>query len=120
MTPIEELIEIERAGWEALATGGDAAARYYDDVLAEEVLFLLPHGIAIDDRAAVIDSMRGDPWSSYELTEERLVDLTGACAVVAYLARAVRHGEEYSALVSSTYVRRDGHWKLAVHQQTPK
>ena len=28
--------------------------------------------------------------------------------------------EEYSALIASTYVRRDEGWRLAVHQQTPR
>jgi hypothetical protein len=47
----------------------------------------------------------------------------GACyrePVLVYSVVAQREGlEPYSAVVSSTYVRRDGEWKLAFHQQTP-
>lgn len=39
--------------------------------------------------------------------------------MVVYRATAVRSGAEYEALFNSTYVRVDGAWKLALHQQTP-
>lgn len=69
--------------------------------------------------AQVIDSMRRAPWTSFGLTDERVVELTEDCAVVAYRATA-RHDEgDYTALFNSTYVREGGSWKLAVHQQTP-
>lgn len=38
-----------------------------------------------------------------------------------YKVTAQRAGEEqYSAVISSTFVRQDGTWKLAFHQQTPE
>lgn len=119
MTTKEEILELERAGWEALSAGSDASASYYDAMLADEVLMLLPGGMVLDDRAAVIDSMLGDPWSSYELSDERVVELSEDCAVVAYRTRAIRNDTEYSALITSTFVRDKREWKLAVHQQTP-
>jgi hypothetical protein len=33
---------------------------------------------------------------------------------------ARRDEQEYSALMSSTYVRREDGWKLVFHQQTPR
>ena len=114
-----DLVELERAGWRALSTGGDEAAGFYADVLAKDVLMLLPGGMVIDDRDRVIDSMRGAPWTSFELTDERVLDLSPESAVVAYQATARREGAEYKALFNSTYVREGNDWKLAVHQQTP-
>src|SRR5690606_38907553 len=114
----DELLDLERQAWEALSTDG-AAAAFYEQVLAEDVLMLLPGGMVIDDRATVIDSMGGDPWSSFELAEERVLVLGDDCAVVAYRGRARRGDFEYSALFNSTYVRRDAAWRLALHQQTP-
>lgn len=38
---------------------------------------------------------------------------------MAYQATAQRDGGDYTALFNSTYVREDGSWRLAVHQQTP-
>jgi hypothetical protein len=60
----EELIALERAGFEALSAGGDATASFYQDVLASKVLMLLPGGLRLDDREEVIDSMRGAPWGT--------------------------------------------------------
>jgi hypothetical protein len=117
--PTNELIELERAAWTALSTSGEAAAEFYSTVLADAVLMLLPGGMVIDDRAQVIDSMRGAPWDSFELSDERVLELNADSAVVAYRATARRQDIDYTALFNSTYVRVDGAWRLAVHQQTP-
>ena len=114
-----ELLDLERRGWRALATSGDAAAAFYREVLAARVLFLLPGGMVIDDRAQIIEAMSGPPWSTFELAEERVVPLGADGGLVAYRARARRQDVDYEALFASTYVRSGGAWKLAVHQQTP-
>lgn len=63
--------------------------------------------------------MHGEPWSSYELEDERVVPLGADGAVVAYTAHARRGDTDYRALINSTDVREDGGWRLVVHQQTP-
>ncbi len=74
----------------------------------------------LDDREAVIESMGGAAWASFKLSDERVLELSDTCAVVAYRASAHREeGEPYTALFNSTYVYEDGAWLLAVHQQTP-
>jgi hypothetical protein len=115
----DDLVELERSGWNALATSADDAAAFYEGVLARRVLMLLPGGMVIDDRARVVDSMRGAPWDSFELAGETVLPLSDSSAVVAYRARARRGDAEYEALIASTYVREDGAWRLALHQQTP-
>ena len=119
MDRFRELLELERAGWRALSTDGDTAVAFYDDVLARDVLMLLPGGMVIDDRAEVLESMRGAAWNSFELADTRVIDLTANSAVVTYRATAHRDDVEYEALFNSTYVREGGSWKLKVHQQTP-
>jgi hypothetical protein len=114
-----DLLRLERAAWRALSADGESAAAFYDDVLASEVLMLLPGGLVIDDRSEVITSMRGAAWTSFELTDERVIDLTPDSAVVAYRATARRAGSDYDALFNSTYVRQGDSWKLKLHQQTP-
>ena len=116
----DELTVLERDGWEALASGGEVAQAFYDRVLDGEVLMLFPGGMVLDDRAAIVESMGGPPWTRYELEDVRALRLTPDAGVVAYGVVAERDGKEYSALISSTYVRRDGGWKLAFHQQTPR
>ncbi len=116
----QELADLERQGWDALSADG-AAGPFYDDLLDDEVLFLLPGGMVMDDRSAVVEAMSGAPWASFELDDVRVVPLGDDAAVVGYGALARREGADpYSALMSSTYVRRAGRWRLAVHQQTPR
>jgi hypothetical protein len=120
MDAANELLQLERAGWLALSSGGEAAGRFYAENLAADVLMLLPGGIVLDDRETVIESMGGAPWSSFELSDERVLELGERSATVAYRATAEREGDEpYTALFNSTYVREDSVWRLAVHQQTP-
>ena len=119
MAPDRDLLELERQGWTALTKGGDAAADFYDQVLASEVLMLLPGGMVLTDRAEALDLMRGASWTGFELRPGLVQWLGPDVAVVAYEARARRGDDEYHALFNSTYTRQNGDWKLAVHQQTP-
>jgi hypothetical protein len=114
----DDLLQLEHDAWRALSTGGETAAEFYDQVLASEVLMLLPGGLVIDDRRAAVDSMRGTPWNEFALSDERVFELDERCVVVAYRATAKRPGQYYEALLNSTYVRENGAWKLALHQQT--
>lgn len=113
------LLALEHEGWVALSTSGEAAHRFYDEVLADDVLMLLPGGLLLDQRSAALDAMGGDPWSSFDLQGARVLHVTDDVAVVAYRCVAERDGRRYSALCSSTYVVADGAWRLTVHQQTP-
>ena len=119
MATKDDLTELERSAWKALSTSGEAAAAYYSGVLADEILVLLPGGLVIDDRDRVIDSMRGDPWESFEMSDERVLELTDSSAVLVYRVTARRDGDDYVALLNSTYVRVGDDWRLALHQQTP-
>jgi hypothetical protein len=119
MAPDRDLLELERQGWTALTKGGDAAADFYDHILASEVLMLLPGGMVLHDRAEALEAMRGASWTGFELRPGVVHWLGPDAAVVAYEARARRGDDEYHALFNSTYTRQNGDWKLAVHQQTP-
>jgi hypothetical protein len=51
--------------------------------------------------------------------DPRVVTMTEDSAVLLYRAIAQRAGEEpYTAVMSSTFVREVGTWKLAFHQQS--
>lgn len=116
-----ELIELEEQAWRALSSTGEAAAEFYERVLDDTVVMLLPRGMVLNDRAAIVQSMSGQPWSSFELDDLRVLQPTADTAVVTYGVVAQREGAtEYSALMSSVYVRRAKGWKLAFHQQTPR
>ena len=115
-----ELLALEEQGWHALSSGGEAARAFYERVLDRTVVMLLPGGVVLDERATIIDSMSGQPWSSYELRDVRLLQPTQDTGVVIYGVMARRDAVEYSALISSVYVRREEGWRLTFHQQTPR
>jgi hypothetical protein len=117
----DELIDLEERGWRALASDPRTASEFYEQVLDDDVVMLLPGGMRVTDRAAIVASMGGQPWDSYRLEDPQVLELDDATAVVSYGVVAQRDGSPpFSALMSSTYVRRDAGWKLAFHQQTPR
>ena len=118
-SPDHDLLDLEREGWTALTTSGAAAAEFYDRVLAPDVVMLLPGGMVLHDRGEIVTVMREASWTGFELKPGRVRWLGPDAAVVAYEATARRGDEEYHALFNSTYVRQNGDWKLAFHQQTP-
>ena len=119
MADTHDLLDLERAGWRSLSAGGEAAVAFYGEVLAAQVLMMLPGGLVISDREEAIRSMSGAGWDAFDLSDERVHPLTDDCAVVTYRATARRGGDEYRALFTSTYVFDGSGWRLAVHQQTP-
>ena len=91
-TATRDLIELERAGWDALSESGEAATKHYDEVLSDDVLVIMPGGMVIDDRQQVVDSMSGAAWSRYELRDERVLELDPDTAIVAYRGTATPGG----------------------------
>jgi hypothetical protein len=115
-----ELVRLEEEGWQALSTDGAAAAAFYRDTLDTAVVMLLPGGMVLDDRDTIINSMSGAPWSTFRIENPGVLAPTPDVGVVTYAVVAQRADAEYSALISSMYVRRAAGWKLAFHQQTPR
>lgn len=113
----EELLELETAGWDALKNG--TGRRHYADLLTEDAVMLLP-GVGLLSHDKALDGMDGQPWSWFQLRNPQVLRLGDDAAVLTYRAQARRDFQpEYQALMASTYVRRDGRWRLALHQQTP-
>jgi hypothetical protein len=117
----EKLTTLEQEGWRALASDAPAAVEFYQRVLDDSAIMLLPGGLVLDQRDAILRSMSGQPWATYELSDWREIHPTRDTAVVTYTAHAQRAGTDpYAASISSVYVRRDDGWKLVLHQQTPR
>lgn len=113
----DELEALERQGWEALC--GPKGADFYNDLMADDGVMVFP-GVVLD-KAATVDAIAGaSAWQSFDLTDVNVVDAAPDTAFVTYSATAQRAGQaSYRALMSSVYVRRDGRWRLVLHQQTP-
>ena len=112
-----ELADLEHKAWQALS--GDNGAEFFDAFMADEAMMALPVGVL--DRDACVEAIAAaPPWSRFELSDMQVVVLSDDSATVLYTATAQREGQpEYRAVMSTTYVRRDGEWLIAFHQQTP-
>ena len=111
-----ELLALENAFWE-----GATDADLYREAVADDAVFVFPYGVGAMDKQMVIYAIgaNDEDWLSHELTSVQVVPLGDDAAVIAYKAEAERPDDEpFKAWVSSTYVRRDGRWLLAFHQQT--
>ncbi len=117
---LETLLELETRGWRALSSDADDAKAFYAGVLIDDAIMLLPGGMVLDGKAAILESFDAQPWSTFEIEEPRLVPLGDGAAVLAYRVTATRAGSNaYRALISSAYHHEDGRWRLGFHQHTP-
>ena len=114
---LETLSGLEEEGWKALSEG--RAAEFYEREMVEEAVMVLPMPVVLDKAGAVAAMSQAPPWASFSIEEPRLLRLGPDSASLVYRATAQREGSpRYRALMTSTYVRRSGAWKLALHQQT--
>jgi hypothetical protein len=106
-------LELERKFWLQ-------GAGFYRENLSEESIMLFP-GAGLMRRAEIIEGIeKGPRWREVRIHDEHLLDLGPDARLLCYQVTARRDGEApYSALASSTYVRRDNTWRLIFHQQSP-
>ncbi len=118
-TTEEELLALERAGWDALcrATGAD----FYGEVMTGDGLMVLADGAVLDRDAVVAALGASPPWHRYELADVRVVGAGDGAAALVYTGRAWREedGEPFTGAMTSLYVREGARWRLALYTQTP-
>jgi hypothetical protein len=107
----EDLLSIEH---ELATSTADAYRRH----LAQDAVVIVPGGVL--DRDACIAAIESSPaWDAFEITDARTLPLGPDAAVLTYHWHARRADDVYQATLSSVYGRRDGSWRLVLHQQTP-
>lgn len=117
---MQELIDLEEQGWQALSSGREVSERFYRSVLRNDAVMLFPGGMRIAGKENILASLAAQPWQSFQIEDPQVISLSENAATLVYAVTAQREGSEpYVALVNSTYVLGDGAWKLALHQQTP-
>jgi Domain of unknown function (DUF4440) len=117
---MDELIELERAGWTSLCngTGGD----FYGRTMTSDGVMVLANGsvMARDDVVAALG--QAPPWASYEMDDIQVVPIGENSAALVYVGTGHRDGDDppFVGVMSSIYVKQDGTWRLALYQQTPR
>ncbi|MFI9404959.1 nuclear transport factor 2 family protein [Nocardia sp. NPDC052316] len=116
---LNELLEVERRGWDSLCDG--TGADFYGLLMTGDAVMVLAHGTVLG-RAEVIAALNDSPpWRTYEILGPRVVDGGVDSKVLVYTGVAYREGDApaFRALMSSVYLRAGGEWKLVLYQQTP-
>lgn len=120
MSERDDLVDLEECAWLALSGTPDAAEAFYEAVLDDDVVLLLPAGQRITDRDAALRALGVAPWDGFTLDDVHVAFPRTGVALVTYGVVARRGSARFSALVCSTYVRRAEGWRLVHHQQTPR
>jgi hypothetical protein len=116
---VDELIELERAGWTSLCDGtGD---EFYGRTMPGDGVMVLANGTVMTRDEVVAALGQAPPWASFEMDDLRVVPLGDDSAALVCVGTGHRDGDDppFIGIMSSVYVKRDGGWKLALYQQTP-
>ncbi|MBW4486256.1 MAG: nuclear transport factor 2 family protein [Trichocoleus desertorum ATA4-8-CV12] len=117
---MQDLVNLEEQGWQALSTGVEASKKFYSSVLRDDAVMVFPGGMIINGKEKILQSLAAQPWKSFQIEEPRVILLSASAEVLIYRVTAHREGSEpYIALINSTYELSGGAWKLVLHQQTP-
>ena len=113
----QTLVALEEHAWQALSQG--TGADFYQQNLVPDAVMVFPFGVMT--REQTIASLEtAAPWSRYQIEEPHVLSLGEDSALLAYRATAERAGEPpYIAYMTTVFVKQDGSWKTAFHQQTP-
>ncbi len=88
--------------------------------MSDDGLMVFP-GLLLDKAATVRVIAAERPWSTFTLREVRALELAPDAALVTYRSESQREGQDpYHALMTTVYARRDGRWRLVLHQQSPE
>ncbi len=112
----ETLMALEEQFWEASSAANTNLIRSY---LTENALTVGVFGILNKETTVAVNEGQ-PPFSFWHIDDEpQILQLTEDSAVVVYKTTARREGrEQFTVIMSSTYVNQDGSWKLAFHHQT--
>ena len=117
---MQDLIDLEEQGWQALSTDVEASKKFYSSILRDDAVMLFPGGMIIEGKKKILQSLDAQPLKSFQIEEPRVISLSESAEVLVYRVIAQREGSEpYVALINSTFELSDGMWKLVLHQQTP-
>jgi hypothetical protein len=118
----QELVALETEFWESMRTKNVKTAL---DLTEDPSIITGAQGVSRIDHPAFEKLMTGATWEliDYEFTDLETRQITDDVAVVAYKVteQLTVDGKPLTleAFDSSTWVRRNGHWRCAVHTESP-
>jgi len=116
-----ELLEIERALWDANVAGD---ADFYDRMLRDDAVAVSPWGTLDKASAVALVRENRNPYTGYRLSDPVTVPLGEGAALITYTAEVdgINEGRPFTHTVyaTSAYVREGQSWRSAFHQQSLK
>jgi hypothetical protein len=114
MATTDDFLPLERQFWT-----GDAD--FYRENLDDACLVAFTQMSGLYEKEDIAKSVKdGQRWSEIDLAPIGFIEPAPGVAILTYEVHGTRSsGEDYAALVSSGYVKRNGSWKMAFHQHTP-
>lgn len=111
----DEILNLERQFWQATDAG------FYRETMDEGAVIVMEPAGFLDKPTAVKMADSGQAgFTDVEIHDVKAVDLTPDCAAIAYHGEGTsRQGKRQRSSVASTYVRRNGSWKLAMTTHQP-
>lgn len=113
MPAITDLWKIEEGFW----LGGES---HYREHMADDARMVFPGPTGVLAGPDILRGLANAPrWRSVDIERKGEIEARET-RVLIYQASGLRDDDEpYVALCSSTYVQRQGEWRLIIHQQTP-
>ena len=115
-----ELLDLEKQYWQAMKEKDvDTAMRLTD----EECIITGAQGVARVSRQGLSDMLKNAPYTldAFELKDEQVSELKDDVAILAYKVHEELTVEgkpvKLDAADTSTWVRRDGRWRCALHTE---
>lgn len=113
----QTLVALEVQAWQALRQG--MGADFYQRNLVPDAVMVFPFGVMTREQT-IASLQTAAPWSRYQIEEPHVLSLGEDSAILFYRATAQRTGEPpYIAYLTTAFVKHDGSWRTAFHQQTP-
>lgn len=113
----ETLMALEKQFWQASSDANVDLIRGY---ITDDALTVGNFGVLSKEKTIAVNEGQ-PPFLFWHIdNSQQICQLTSEAAVIIDTATARRQGREaFTVNISSTYVNRDGSWKLAFHHQTP-
>jgi hypothetical protein len=90
-------------------------------MMTPEAVMVLANGQMMDRDEVVTALGQSPPWASYSIDDPVLLPVDENAKALVYTGTGNRgDGPPFVGVMTSVYVRRNGAWRLALYQQTPK
>jgi len=112
----DQVIAIERKAWLRVND-----PRFFEEAMVDGAISVIEPMGFIEKEQAVAYSGKAKAFSGVEMKDLVIREVTPDCIVLAYHGEGTHVGEDkpYQGSISSTYVKKDGRWQLALTAHQP-